>query len=256
MVLKPLARALADGDRVHAVVTTTFTGPEDPEGASAPGPHGSAGLRETRESAVRRIGDAGAVTGLAAFTTAVLQLRHATRAPARDGAVAEAWPRPRDEQGGELPRRAVVDVRGESGLGAGAVLEEFVPPGRAAPSAGPAGTAWDDTVPRDELVLLSAPTPAHLAATAGRLADWLAAAVTDAGLAGHTSEGAGPQRVELADVARALRAGRAALPCRLALLVRDLPQLVAALREYATGRAPPRAPMCAAPTCARASPTR
>ncbi|MDG4865937.1 hypothetical protein P8605_48080, partial [Streptomyces sp. T-3] len=33
-------------------------------------------------------------------------------------------------------------------------------------------------------------------------------------------------------------AGRAAMPCRLALLVPDVPRLVEALREYATGQTP------------------
>ncbi len=73
----------------------------------------------------------------------------------------------------------------------------------------------------DELVLLSAPTPAHLAATASRLADWLAKGV---------------DTVVLADVARALRVGRAAMPCRVVCLGRDVPQLVAELRRFADTR--------------------
>ncbi|MEV3994014.1 polyketide synthase [Streptomyces sp. NPDC049837] len=207
VVLKPLTRALADGDHVHAVVRSTSAGTGD--GATS-----GAGLRETRETTARRVGDAGAATGLAALTAAVLQLRHGTLAPAQDGASAAPWPRPHDERGRELPRVAAVEVAGAGGgpLGARAVLEEYVPARR--PEAGH-GAGRDE---RDELVLLSAPTPAHLAATAARLADRLAA---DKG-----------GRAALADVARALRTGRAARPCRLALVARDVPHLVGALRDF------------------------
>ncbi|MGN5631809.1 KS-MAT linker domain-containing protein, partial [Streptomyces sp. AC154] len=217
VVLKPLARALSDGDHVHAVVHSTSTG----AGAWT----GTPGLRETRETTACRVGHAGAVTGLAALTAAVLQLRHGTLAPARAGDTATSWPRPRDASGQELPRVAVVEVTGAGGpFDARAVLEEFVPARH--PRSGH-DEAWDDTVERDELILLSAPTPGHLAATAARLADWLA---SDNGGTGNTSTG--DERVALADVARALRAGRAAQPCRIALLARDIPQLVSSLREF------------------------
>ncbi|MFJ8398764.1 polyketide synthase [Streptomyces sp. NPDC094144] len=217
VVLKPLARALSDGDHVHAVVRSTSMGADDRTGTP--------GLRETRETTACRVGHAGAVTGLAALTAAVLQLRHGTLAPAGGRDTATSWPRPRDASGRELPRVAVVEVAGAGGpFDARAVLEEFVPDRH--PQSGH-DEAWDDTVERDELILLSAPTPGHLAANAARLADWLA---SDNAGSGNTTTG--DERVALADVARALRAGRAARPCRLALLARDIPQLVCLLRGF------------------------
>ncbi|MFG3510728.1 polyketide synthase [Streptomyces sp. NPDC047821] len=248
VVLKPLARALADGDHVHAVVRSTSAG--------APGGAEAAGLRETAGTTARRVGDAGAATGLAALTAAVLQLRHGTLAPAQDGAPATPWPRPRDARGRELPRVATVEVAGPEGarLGARAVLEEFVPARRtdAGHGDGPdAGHGDGPDAPRGdgradghgdgpggatgELILLSAPTPAHLAASAARLADWLAA--DSAGSGDDTA--ADGDRAPLADVARALRAGRAARPCRMALTAHDVPHLVEVLRDFADGGAHP-----------------
>lgn len=226
VVLKPLVRALADGDHVHAVLRSTSTGAgartSTPDGR---GTTGTPGVRETRETTACRVGHAGAVTGLAALTAAVLQLRYGTLAPARGGDTATSWPRPRDASGRELPRVAVAEVAGAGGpFDARAVLEEFVPDRH--PRSGH-DEAWDDTAERDELILLSAPTPGHLAATAARLADWLA---SDNGGSGNTATG--DERVALPDVARALRAGRAAQPCRIALLARDIPQLVSLLRGF------------------------
>ncbi|MFF4083748.1 beta-ketoacyl synthase N-terminal-like domain-containing protein [Streptomyces sp. NPDC001777] len=242
VVLKPLARALSDGDHVHAVVRSTSAG----TGSWT----GSAGLRETRGTTARRVGDAGAVTGIAALTAAVLQLRYGVLAPARGEDTATPWPRPRDAQGHELPRTAVAEVTGATGpFDAYAVLEEFVPArppgdgpgigtgrngaGRAdgTDGTGTTGEAGEDSgsggAGRGELILLSAPTPGHLAATATRLADWLA---SDNGRSGDTTTG--DERVALVDVARALRVGREARACRIALLARDLPQLVDSLREF------------------------
>ncbi|MEV5878581.1 polyketide synthase [Streptomyces sp. NPDC052101] len=217
VVLKPLGRALADGDQVHAVVRATATGSVGPLPQDA-GPSGPS-LHETRETSVPRIGHAGAAIGVAALTAAVLQLRHGVRLPPHgSGADPLPWPRPRDAQGRELPRTAVVEVSAEGCPTSRAVVEEYMPP-PAPRSERPGG----DGVDRDELVLMSAPTPAHLTAGAARLADWLSAS------AERTDE-AGPA---LADVARALRAGRAALPCRLALTAADVPRLVAALRHFA-----------------------
>ncbi|MFJ8546490.1 polyketide synthase [Streptomyces sp. NPDC093586] len=226
VVLKPLARALADGDRIHAVLRDTFSG----FGPRRPGPvaagRGGTGqgceVEETRESTAARTGHAGAATGIAALTAAVLQVRHGVLVP-RDGAGAGApWPRATDARGRELPRTAGVEVSADGGHVAGVVVEEHL----AAPGGPPRRRATgEDGARRPELVLLSAPTPAHLAATAGRLADWLD------GRDGHDEDGAG----RLAGVARALRGGRAALPCRIAVLVRDVPHLVAVLRRVTDG---------------------
>ncbi len=220
VVLKPLRSALADGDQVHAVIRATATGTLGPAPSTAPG--GGPLLRETRQAALRRVGDAGAATGLAALTAAVLQLRHGVLAPARAGAGATPWPRAHDATGRTLPRAACVETPGPDGcptLGARLVLEEHLP------TAAPAPAAPDPADAREELVLLCAPTPAHLRATAARLAAWLDPAAPPGATAAD--------RPALASVARTLRAGRASGPCRLAVLAHDTPALAAALHRFA-----------------------
>ncbi|MFI6652186.1 beta-ketoacyl synthase N-terminal-like domain-containing protein [Streptomyces sp. NPDC050529] len=221
IVLKPFDRALADGDQVHAVLRETVVG-----GPAPSVPADAAGcatvLRETHETTLRRIGDAGAATGIEALTAAVLQLRAGVLAPTGQRTAPAAWPRPLDARGRELPRTAVVEPAEAQGPGITGVLEEYLPSGES--SARPEQDR--KAAARDELVLLSAPTPAHLTAFAARLADWLAPAASGA-------RGDGPAALPaLGELARALRAGRAALPFRLALIVRDLPQLIASLDEF------------------------
>jgi acyl transferase domain-containing protein len=104
-----------------------------------------------------------------------------------------------------------------------AVVEEHLP-ARPAPASLPA--PWTDG--RGEPVVLSATTPAHLRADAARLADRLGEATTE-----PATEPA------LAAVARALRVGRAALPCRLAFVADDVPGLARALRDFAETGTPP-----------------
>ncbi|MDN3027286.1 beta-ketoacyl synthase N-terminal-like domain-containing protein [Streptomyces sp. S.PB5] len=278
VVLKRLDRALADGDRVHAVVRGTASGfrPGNPapvaaataataaaaaaadgrrrgDGTLAAGDTGprqdgppraagdaqqvpqraaldaAGGRRQgdeprasdgtgrtlTRDVVERWVGQAGAALGIAGITAAVLQVAHGVVTPVQDGEEAVPWRRECDAQGRELPRRATVVVESGGGLVARAVVEEF-PPVRRTPRADGDGG--------HELVLLSAPSPAHLAATAARLADWLE----------KTADG--ERGALLADVARELRVGRAALPCRIALLAEDMPQLVAGLRRFTETR--------------------
>lgn len=228
VVLKRLDRALADGNRVYAVIRATSSGfrPGSPAPAALDAAKnrrrdddtpvaGDAVARQTRDTIARRVGQAGAALGIAGITAAVLQVGQGVLAPVRDGQQAVPWKRERDERGRELPRSATVEVDGGGGLVARAVVEEFLPV-RGVPGADGAGGP--------ELVLLSAPTPAHLAATAARLADWLAKSEQ------------GENGAELADVARSLRAGRAAMPCRIALLAKDVPHLVAGLRRFARTR--------------------
>jgi acyl transferase domain-containing protein len=228
VVLKRLDRALADKNRVYALIRATSSGfrPRSPASAAPDAAQNrrrnddtsvatDTVPRQTRDAIVRRVGNAGAALGIAGITAAVLQVGQGVLAPVQDGQEAVPWKRECDERGRELPRSTTVEVDGEAGLVARAVVEEFLPE-RGAPRTDGAG--------RPELVLLSAPTPAHLAATAARLADWLAQ---------FTQEANG---TELADVARVLRAGRAAMPCRIALLAKDVPQLVAGLRRFARTR--------------------
>ncbi|MFC8827324.1 polyketide synthase [Streptomyces sp. NPDC057137] len=215
VVLRPLRDAVADGDRVYAVLRTTSAGASAPRSPATGREPASVGLRETRAATVRRIGDAGAATGIAALTSAVLQLRHGVLAPVRDGADASPW------QG---PRRAVVELLPEpggdpGGLRADVVLEEYAPREPDVVGSPRRAPAEADTE-HDEAVLLSAPTPRHLAATARRLL-------------GRLDE-PGPA-VDLPALARGLRTGRSAHPCRMALFVRDVPQLRAALRAFLHG---------------------
>lgn len=215
VVLRPLRDAVADGDQVYAVIRATSAGAcAHAPSATGRGPE-AIGLRETRDSTVRRIGDAGAATGIAALTSAVLQLRHSVLAPARDGAEAQPW---------RESRRAVVEFAPDAGddsaagLQARIVVEEFVPR-----TSGAAGTAQEDLlvsdgVERDVAVLLSAPTPRHLAAAAQRLVTWL--------------DDADRAAVDLPALARGLRVGRSAQPCRIALVVRTVPQLLSELRAF------------------------
>jgi polyketide synthase PksN len=226
VLLKPLAAAERDGDTVHAVVRSTAVRHlgSNPAAGSAPRVEGArrGGTGEHREEVVESertvrasVGTAGAATGAAALVRAVLQLRTGTLAAAPDGPGPGPWQRPRDAHGAEHSRRASVVVCGSAGTEARAVVEEHRP---AVPREEP---PWEPEGGRSALVLLSAPTPAHLVATARRLAD---------DLTGRTSEHGAPP--EPADVAGELRSGRAAMGCRLAVTVQDIAQLATALDDF------------------------
>lgn len=197
VLLRPLAQAEADGDTIHAVVRASTTGrlPADVARGIT--------LHETKETVVAAVGDAGAVVGAAALTRAVLQLREGTRAPAADAESGQPW-------SDDVPRRASVAVRGAGNVMAQVVVEQYLPSG-SVPDEEP--TSVPD---REELVLLSAPSPAHLAATAARLATELRG-----------------RQPELGAVAHALRAGRAAMSCRLAVIAGSTSGLAQALSRFA-----------------------
>ncbi|WP_330301269.1 beta-ketoacyl [acyl carrier protein] synthase domain-containing protein [Streptomyces sp. NBC_00503] len=252
LLLKPLERALADGDTVHCVIRgsavghtapgRTVTGPgrgsrtgADADADTPAGGDGVLGQRVLREAlraaavdastvAVREdadsvrafVGEAGAVTGAAALTRAVLQLSHRVLVPGPGRAEARAW------TGGEsAPRRASVGAYGAGGSAAHVILEEYLPAAGPGGGAEPAGAAR--AAGGAELVVLSAPTPAHLAATAARFAELL--------------RGAGP--VPALDVlARALRTGRAAMDCRFAAVVGDAGELAAVLQRFVADGGP------------------
>ncbi|MEV0992045.1 polyketide synthase [Streptomyces sp. NPDC049949] len=250
LLLKPLARALADGDGIHCLVRGSAVGHTAPD-PTAPGPGrgsrsagaraaaaraagtplagavpdgvsgrvsrealrvagvgGVDGLVREEAGAVRAlVGDAGVATGVAVLTRAVLQLGHRVLAPGAGHARARPW---ENEEHG--PRRISVGVRGAGGADAEVVLEEYLPhAAEPQASAGP------------ELFLLSAPTPAHLAATARRFAGMLG--------------GAGPVP-PLGRLARALRTGRAAMDCRFAAVVADTGELARVLEEFVRDGAP------------------
>ncbi|MFF0968822.1 beta-ketoacyl synthase N-terminal-like domain-containing protein [Streptomyces sp. NPDC003703] len=245
LLLRPLAAARAAGDTVHAVVRSGAVvhagrAPEarvterlDRGTAAAGADTARPTLRETGTTAAATTGDTGAATGFVALTRAVLQLRHGTLLPVPGGPAAAVWPRPCDAHGRELPRRAAVTVRDPAGTAAQVIVEEAPrtrpEPGRTAPPpGGPAGQG-------EELVLLSAPTPGHLAAAARRLAERV----------GRADASPDVPR-DLTALARELRLGRAVLPCRLAVTVRSTAELAAALGAFAAESAPAAVPGSAA----------
>ncbi|WP_331739187.1 polyketide synthase (plasmid) [Streptomyces atratus] len=250
LLLKPLARALADGDSVHCLVRGSAVGHIAPD-STAPGPgrrsrtttadpaHAAeqrvpqaalraAGLdasaavvREDAASVRALVGEAGAATGAASLTRAVLQLRHRVLAPGPRRAEAETW-----ERADAAPRRIRVGTCGAGGADAHVILEEYFPAGTDADTATDAGHeigAATDTDPGPtaagvgELFVLSAPTPAHLAATARRFAELLG--------------GPGPVP-PLGALARSLRTGRSAMDCRFAAVVGDTAELVRVLERF------------------------
>ncbi|MFI2070305.1 polyketide synthase [Streptomyces mirabilis] len=313
VLLKPLAAARADGDRVHAVIRSSAvghpgraapgpqygrlvgralaaaglrppgTGPQSPDaGPQGPdaGPQSEApdagleavgvALEESSRTVAALVGDAGAVTGAAALVRAVGQLRHAVLLAGPDRPAPAAWEPARRDDGTVLPRRALVSVPGPAvpvdpadpvdaagpadaldpadtvdaadaadgmedtdgveGVGVVLVVEEAPAVPRA-----PARTGPPPGTGPAELVLLSAATPAHLAATAGRLA----ARLSDDDGGGRDGGPAGP---DLAAVAHELRLGRAVLRCRLAVTVRTVAELADALAGFAAHPGPGTGP--------------
>ncbi|MER5347239.1 polyketide synthase [Streptomyces mirabilis] len=228
-------------------------------------------LEESSRTVAALVGDAGAVTGAAALVRAVGQLRHAVLLAGPDRPAPAAWEPVRRDDGTVLPRRALVSVPGpaapadpadaadavgpadtvdaadapavtdapdgtddadgaDGGEGVGAVL--VVEEAPAVPRA-PARTGPPPGTRPAELVLLSAATPAHLAATAGRLA----ARLSDGG----GGDGA-PAAPDLAALAHELRLGRAVLRCRLAVTVRTVAELAGALAGFAAHPGPGTGP--------------
>ncbi|MCX4617437.1 MULTISPECIES: polyketide synthase [Streptomyces] len=310
VLLKPLAAARADGDRVHAVIRSSAvghpgraapgpqygrlvgralaaaglrppgTGPQPPD-AGPQGPDAGAqsevpgagleavgvALQESSRTVAALVGDAGAVTGAAALVRAVGQLRHAVLLAGPDRPAPAAWEPARSDDGTVLPRRALVSVPGPAAPASSTDAVDAVGPADAVDAADTAdGTDGVDgtdggegvgvvlvveeapAVPRApartgpppgtgpaELVLLSAATPAHLAATAGRLA----ARLSDDGGGGRDGGPAGP---DLAAVAHELRLGRAVLRCRLAVTVRTVAELADALAGFAAHPGPGTGP--------------
>ena len=121
----------------------------------------------------------------------------------------QAWPAPLAADGRELPRRAGVSSFGWGGANAHVVLEEYVPPARAAAAVMPA-----------QLVVLSARNEDRLKACA-------------AALLAHVRT----HEFELADLAWTLQAGRDAMDCRLAMVVDSRAALIERLQAQVDGSA-------------------
>ncbi|MFI5987215.1 beta-ketoacyl synthase N-terminal-like domain-containing protein [Streptomyces sp. NPDC051555] len=247
VLLKPLSAARADGDRVQAVILSSAVG-HPGRGAHAPlrerlvqralatarVPADTVTVTEDSRSAAPCVGRAGAATGAAALARAVLQLRHTTLLPAPAPAPTPVPADPGRAQPAPWPagppRRALVGVHEDGAPQAVLVLEEApAPDPRHDPHQDPHPAPHPEPAGGPRLVLLSAPTPEHLGATAGQLARWL----TD-------PTGAARGAVcDLDSVAGELRSGRAPMDCRLAVVAGDVPALASALAAFA---APPRAP--------------
>ncbi len=147
VLLKPLAAARADGDRVHAVIRSSAvghpgprrprpavrpagrpgagrgrpaapgTGPQPPDAGAQSEAPGRPAWRlwgslseESSRTVAALVGDAGAVTGAAALVRAVGQLRHAVLLAGPDRPAPAAWEPARRDDGTVLPRRALVSV--------------------------------------------------------------------------------------------------------------------------------------------------
>ncbi|MEZ0109047.1 acyl transferase domain-containing protein/thioesterase domain-containing protein/acyl carrier protein [Catenulispora sp. EB89] len=263
VVLRPLAAALAAGDTVHAVISACATNNDgsDKVGYTAPSLSGQERVLRTAYEAGKidprtvgcleahgtgtalgdpievaalvkafgpavddepwcalgsvktAIGHLDAAAGIAGLIKAVLSVQRGLIPPslhfrspnpgigfASSPFFVNAQLRPWPES---FPvRRAGVSAFGIGGTNAHVVVDQ--PP---APREGDPAAEW-------QLIVLSAATPAALERSASNLADHLAS---------HA-------QMNLADVGFTLQVGRRAMPCRLAVVARDLPDLVHALR--------------------------
>jgi acyl transferase domain-containing protein/acyl-CoA synthetase (AMP-forming)/AMP-acid ligase II/acyl carrier protein len=282
VVLKRLARAVADGDHIHAVIrgsainhggrTNGYTVPSpaaqraliraalcdaglDARAVSYIEAHGTgtelgdpieiAGLHQafSADTAERgfcaigsvktNVGHCESAAGMAGLTKVILQMRHGQLAPSLHAdtlnpridfeptafrlqrALGE-WRRPVVEEGGvgrELPRIAGISSFGAGGANAHLLVQEYVPPARAAVPAGPA------------LVVLSAPSAGDLHTRARQL---------EAALAPPRAA-----HLTLADVAWTLQVGREPMRHRLAFVADCLDDLREKLLRFADGGAGP-----------------
>ncbi|WP_244242324.1 SDR family NAD(P)-dependent oxidoreductase [Xanthomonas citri] len=170
------------------------------------------------------MGHAEAASGFSQLAKVLLQLRHGERVPtigseppnpnlSLDGTGLhlqrhrEGWTRTR-RQGREMPRLALINSFGAGGSNASLLVEEY----RAAAVAPSRGVG----VPGPQVIVLSGRTASGRRAVAARLADWLQA---DAG-------------TDLVDLAYTLQEHREAMDWRLAMVARDVTELVGMLRRY------------------------
>ncbi|MEZ0206385.1 condensation domain-containing protein, partial [Ideonella sp.] len=224
LLLKPLQRALADGDHVHGVIKGSAV-------SSAGRTQGDAAAIAAQQArltgeALQRAGvearalshhlAAQAGSGFVGLSQLLLQLKHQTLLPDARSQLTH-WRRPvlaLDGKPSELPRMAGISSFGAGGANACLVIAEHVPPLAADEAAnasqGPA------------LVLLSARDGAALQRQAQRL---LAAIATPQATAGLT----------LANLAYTLQVAREAMAERLALQVGSLDELRARLAAFIAG---------------------
>ncbi|MEJ2694066.1 MAG: SDR family NAD(P)-dependent oxidoreductase, partial [Candidatus Thiodiazotropha sp.] len=207
VLLKPLARAVADGDPIHGVIRT---------------------------SAVKsNIGHLESAAGIAGLTKVLLQMRHRTLVPSLHAQrenphinfrqtpfrlqreVAEWLPAERRGDQGEprtYPRRAGLSSFGAGGSNAHVIIEEYPGPRREVEIAG------------EQLVVLSARSPERLKAYAREMLNFLQ---------GMTERENPPS---LAELAYTLQLGREAMEERLALVASDMDDLQKQLAAFCTGK--------------------
>ncbi|MDO9105380.1 MAG: amino acid adenylation domain-containing protein [Methylovulum sp.] len=281
VLLKPLAKAIADGDTVLAVIKATSTNHGgQANGYAVPNPHAQASVITDSfakasidprtvsyvESAANgsplgdalelsalnkafgqadgdgqycaigsvksNIGHAEAASGMSQLTKVILQLQHQQLAPSIKAEPLnpninfgqgpfylqrelQPWRRPVVKstradglvQELEYPRRALVNSFGAGGSNATLIIEEFIPADAARPDMATAGAP--------QLVLLSAKTPERLQAVVRQMLAFMA-----------------QQTLPLADLAYTLQVGRAAMPCRMALVVHQQQELIEKLQQY------------------------
>lgn len=269
VLLKRLSSAIADGDNIHAVITGsaimndgkgkmsyaassargqiacvraalakagvpaasigfveshgTGTAMGDPEEVKAL----SLAFKEQTEKtgfcalgAVKaNIGHLEAAAGIAGFIKAVMAVKHGLIPPT--ARFSKANSRIKFEQtpffvntklqqwhSGKLPRRAAVNSLGVGGTNAFVILENYVAPKKRARKAAPV------------LVPLSAKNAVSLRAGVQNLADFLARAAAD------------KAKIDIADLAYTLQAGREAMDTRTAFVVSTLAELQKALLDF------------------------
>lgn len=272
VLLKRLSAAIADGDNIHAVITGsaimndgkgkmsyaassargqiacvraalakagvpaasigfveshgTGTAMGDPEEVKAL----SLAFKEQTEKtgfcalgAVKaNIGHLEAAAGIAGFIKAVMAVKHGLIPPT--ARFSKANSRIKFEQtpffvntklqqwnSGKLPRRAAVNSLGVGGTNAFVILENYVAPKKRVRKAGPV------------LVPLSAKNATSLRTGVQNLADFLAKAAAD------------KVKIDIADLAYTLQAGREAMDVRTAFVVSTLAELQKALLEFLAG---------------------
>jgi polyketide synthase PksN len=135
------------------------------------------------------------------------------------------WRRLKDAQGQEIPRRAGVSSFGFGGANAHVVVEEYIA------GAAPADSGMAENNPAT-LIPLSAKTPEALLATARRLHAFL----SKSGVATENHSGR-LLNLALEDLAYTLQVGRAALEVRVALIAREIPELIQKLEGFIQNKA-------------------
>jgi len=223
------------------LIETHGTGTELGDPIEVAGLMGGLGLSPTAQplslgTLKANIGHLESAAGIASLIKVLLQLRHATIAPARHAATpnplirwhetpfrlpaeAEPWPKPVSR-----PRRAAISGFGAGGANAHLIVEEPAAlPRRAVPMS-------------PEVIPLSVREPSQLAALAARMAESIA----------NLAKSSTDSQTLLADIGRTLRCGRARQAHCVWIEAHELGELLEALHKLARGEPAPITPPPAA----------